>query len=129
MKYAHKATKEGEYDIACFFAEQAVQLGLKALTLRVLGYIPRVHRIRELLGIIIKTLVNLGRSDLANNVEELVKSKRDSFKLLEDAYTGSRYLMRTYDIDDAKGCIKIAKKILKVVDEIEEEIFQRKPLH
>ena len=119
MKYAHKAIKEGEYDIACFLAEQAVQLSLKALILRVLGYVPRVHRIRELLGIITKALVN----DLVNNIEEFVRRKRDSFRLLEDAYIGSRYLMRTYDINDAKECMRVAEEVLKVVDEIEREIF------
>lgn len=123
MKYAHEAIKEGEYDIACFFAEQAVQLSLKALILRVLGYVPRVHRIRELLGTITKALVNMKRYDLVNNIEEFVRRKRDSFRLLEDAYIGSRYLMRTYDINDAKECMKVAEEILKVVDEIEREIF------
>jgi len=63
------------------------------------------------------------RYDLVNNIEEFVRRKRDSFRLLEDAYIGSRYLMRTYDINDAKECMRVAEENLKVVDEIEREIF------
>lgn len=32
---------EGHYDIACFYAEQAAQLLIKAYLLRSLGFIPR----------------------------------------------------------------------------------------
>lgn len=49
-RHALEALDRGEYDLACFLAEQAVQLKIKALLVRVAGYTPRGHGLRELLG-------------------------------------------------------------------------------
>jgi len=38
------------YDVACFEAEQAAQLFLKAYILKFSGLVPRTHSIRILLG-------------------------------------------------------------------------------
>jgi len=40
----------GLYDVACFEADQAVQLMLKAYLLKYRGFIPRTHSVRKLLG-------------------------------------------------------------------------------
>jgi len=59
-EYAREALSRGHYDMAMFHAEQALQLRLKALALRILGYIPRIHSVRELL-VVAKSLDAVGR--------------------------------------------------------------------
>ncbi len=56
LREATRLLNEGEYDIACFFAEQALQLRLEALLLRILGHVLRGHGVRELLGLLVKAL-------------------------------------------------------------------------
>jgi len=49
---AKERLKAGEYDVACFMAEQAVQLHLKSVILELSGEIPRTHSIRKLLSVL-----------------------------------------------------------------------------
>ena len=53
------AYNEGYYDVACFYAEQAVQLKIKAYILRNLGFMPRIHVIRELLSIEYTSIIEM----------------------------------------------------------------------
>ncbi|RLE74846.1 MAG: DNA-binding protein [Thermoprotei archaeon] len=124
MRHAREAAERGECDVACFMAEQAAQLGLKALALRLLGYVPRTHRIRELLGVVAEALEGIGERDLAEAVRSLATSRRLSLRLLEDAYTGGRYLMRLYDALDAEECVRAAEEVLEVVRRVEERLSQ-----
>jgi HEPN domain-containing protein len=50
--YASTALERGDHDVVVFMCEQAAQLRLKALLLRMLGFMPRSHRVRELLGML-----------------------------------------------------------------------------
>ncbi len=125
LEEAESLLARGKYDIACFNAEQAAQLYLKALTLRLLGYIPRARRAREILGMISKALKEMGREDLKRRVEDLVENARRDLRELEDAYVGSRYLLRTYDREDAVRCIEVAKKVFEICRGIEDEISGR----
>jgi HEPN domain-containing protein len=47
-EYALRALES--YDMVMFMCEQAAQLRLKALLLRILGFTPRSHQLREFLG-------------------------------------------------------------------------------
>jgi HEPN domain-containing protein len=90
-----------------FFLEQAAQLRLKALLLRLLDFIPREHGVRELLGVIIKYLESLGKRELSSMVSEYASLWRDSLRILEDDYIGGRYLAKTYESgcrESFKGC-------------------------
>jgi HEPN domain-containing protein len=49
-EYALRALERGDYDMVMFMYEQAAQLRLKALLLRILGFTPRSHQLREFLG-------------------------------------------------------------------------------
>lgn len=108
INLASICVEQGIYDLACFNAQQATQLLLKALTLKKLGYVPRTHSIRELIGTLAKQL----------NVRELseyVKTHRLELMALEDAYISSRYFVREFTKDDAEECIRIAKEVAKNV--------------
>jgi len=55
-EYARGALARGHRGMAVLHAEQALQLRLEALALRMLGHIPRIHGVRELLGIVVESL-------------------------------------------------------------------------
>jgi len=123
--YALMAFERGDYDMTLFMCEQSVQLRIKAVLLRLLGYIPKGHRVRELLMMLSKTLESLGREDIAREISDLISLYRDDLRLLEEAYTGSRYLSRIYDKDDAEKAIKIVDKIFSLVEKVERIVFSK----
>jgi HEPN domain-containing protein len=79
----------GDYDVASFLSEQAVQLHLKSILLEKLGDYPRTHSISSLVSIIKKTA---GYEALMRFLEE----NRMGLLLMEDAYISSRYLVREF---------------------------------
>ncbi len=123
LSYAEEALTRRDYDLACFFAEQALQLYLKALILRILGYTPRTHRLTELLGIVTRALRELGRQDLADRISSELRKWRRDIAMLVDAYTGARYLHHAYEKEDAEVCIDIAKRVLGLLQVVEREVF------
>ncbi|MGQ9469689.1 MAG: HEPN domain-containing protein [Nitrososphaerales archaeon] len=100
--------KQGIYDLACFNAQQATQLLLKALTLKKLGYILRTHSVRELIGTLAEQLN-------AQELSEYVKIHRLELTVLEDAYISSRYFVKEFTKEDAEECIRIAKEVIEIV--------------
>ncbi len=122
--HAREALQRGEYDLACFFAEQALQLRLKALLLRMLGVLPRTHGLRELLGILSGALEEHGRRDLAREVSGLARDLRSQLRILEEAYVGSRYLAREYASEDASESVDLVGRVCRLIDRVEEEVFR-----
>jgi len=72
-----------------------------------------------------KTLESLGREDLVREISDLISLYRDDLRLLEEAHTGSRYLLRIYDKDDAEKAIKIVDKIFSLVEKVERIVFSK----
>ncbi|MBO3802204.1 MAG: HEPN domain-containing protein [Thermoproteota archaeon] len=102
---ALESLDSGEYDLAAFLSEQAVQLYLKSVLLEKIGDYPRVHSILTLASILKKTSFK----DLAEFLEE----KKTEVRLLEDAYIASRYLLREYTKGEAEIIVNFAKEVLK----------------
>lgn len=50
MSMAAICVEQRLHDLACFNAQQTTQLFLKAFTLKKLGYIPRIHSLRQMIG-------------------------------------------------------------------------------
>lgn len=96
------------YDLACFNAQQGIQLLLKAFTVKKLGYMPRTHSIRELMG-------NLAKQLNEEDLNEYVKTHRLELTALEDAYISSRYFVKEFAREDAEDCIRIAKEVSELV--------------
>ncbi len=107
-KDAANAYGEGYYDMACFYAEQASQLRIKAYILRNLAYIPRIHGIRELLSIV----YNYSKDE---RVREFMESRRSGLRELEEVYTEARYGSVDYTEEDAKVCLNIMEVIFNLV--------------
>lgn len=103
MDAAAERLKAEDYDLACFMAEQAVQLYLKSAVLELSGEVPRTHSIRQLLSILSKLL------------DEQFDFDRRSLIFLEDAYIKARYLGSDYVKEDAEDAIKIAEEVISVV--------------
>jgi len=122
-EYARIAFERGDYDLSIFMYEQSIQLRLKALLLRLLGFTPRGHNVRELLGILSKTLRELGREDLAGKVDKFVEMWRSGLRVLVEAYTAARYLPRTYERSDTAEIAKLVDSLLALLGEVEKGVF------
>lgn len=109
------ALSKGRYDIACFLAEQAVQLYLKSKLLMLIGDYPRTHYIRALLGELINGIED---EEARKKLMEYIKANRAKISELEDAYIMSRYTGKTYSKEDAEELIMLAKEIIKIVEEV-----------
>ncbi|RLI14052.1 DNA-binding protein [Candidatus Bathyarchaeota archaeon] len=123
LNYARMALDKGDYDLACFCADQAAQLGLKAMLLRLAGYVPRTHGLRELLGELRQSLASFGRADLAARVESFTRENRDGLRRLDEAYVAGRYLAYEFEADEAREAIELAEEVLSLIEEVMEAAF------
>ena len=69
LREAERLFQENEFDIACFNIEQAFQLYLKALIIRLTGENLRTYSIRSLLGYLIKKLKELGFEECSKKLK------------------------------------------------------------
>lgn len=88
---------------------------MKAHLLRMLGFTPRSHQVRELLGTLSKTLERFGKPELSREVAKFVNENRDDLRALEDAYTGSRYLAGAYEREDALKAVEVVEKLFNLL--------------
>jgi len=95
---------------------------LKALLLRMLGFTPRSHQLRELLGTLLKTIERFGKPELAREVQNFVDENREELRALEEAYTGSRYLPGVYE-EDASEAVRVVENLFKILEVIEDNVF------
>ena len=108
----------GEYDLACFEAEQAAQLYAESLLLRVLGEAPRIHRLSELLGRLYSAL----REEFTQASEMLagiVSSSRRNIWFLEESYSQGRYGYVEYTENDGRECVDTAENLIRRLEEVE----------
>jgi len=114
LRLAESALSNGLYDLACFLAEQAVQLYIKAQLLRLAGDYPRTHHIRQLMARLLEILP----SNRRNVLQEYLKENRARLSELEDAYTMSRYTTKPYTREDAKDSVEFAREIMSKVERV-----------
>ncbi len=116
---ARSLYQRGEYDLACFAAEQAAQLYVKAVLFKVFGETPRIHGVRELLGVLVSRLRRAGFAEHASRLEDLVRELRGALLLLEDAYTDARYSPRSFGEDEARYALCSVEKLISLLREVE----------
>lgn len=112
LRHAKEALKHGEFDFVCFSSERAVQLFIKSAMLELIGEVPRLHRVREMLHLLGKSVPERGP------ISEFVEKNREKLRMLDDAYVTSRYLPSTYTHEDAETLVKLAEEavgLLKMV--------------
>lgn len=114
LEEAREAFRNKRYDLACFLAEQAVQLYLKSVLLKLIGDYPRTHYIRVLMA----KLMEVVSGDLGDAVKNFIRENRSLISELEDAYTMARYSGKVYNEDDAKELLDIASRIIEFIDKI-----------
>ncbi len=110
LEEARMALGRGAYDVACFLAEQALQLFLKSALLKVAGDYPRAG-VRRLLG-------ELSRILKSREIMEFVRANRARLSALEDAYMMARYFVKEYDEEDAKDMVELAWEAMKLVGRV-----------
>ncbi|MEM0225858.1 MAG: HEPN domain-containing protein [Thermofilaceae archaeon] len=121
--YAAEALQRGHYDLAAFYAEQALQLRLKSLLLRILGYVPRIHSVRELLGLLYRALRELGREESASALSRFSEDRREALRALDEAYTASRCLPKVYEAADAEKLLAAVGEAFELPDSVERGVF------
>lgn len=109
LEQARLALSRGSYDVACFLAEQALQLYLKHVLLEVAGDYPRTHSVRALLGEVARALGSRG-------LEEFVRANRARLSALEDAYLMARYFVKHYEKEDAEDMLRLVEEALEAVE-------------
>ncbi len=119
LSLAEDLLGKGEYDLAVFNAEQAVQLRLKAIIYRLWGVTPRSHSVRWLLGLMRNNLLRAGLVQAAERIDEFTRTHRSLLAALEDAYTLTRYGHLEYDHELASELVSVAKKLWSLLEEVE----------
>lgn len=109
LEESKHALINGFYDVACFLAEQSLQLYIKAVLLEQVGEYPRTHSIRRLLG-------ELSRILNSHELSEFISMNRARLTTLEDAYLMSRYYTREYEREDAEDMIKLVEETILLVN-------------
>ena len=112
LKSGRRSLLEGDYDIAAFMADQAVQLYIKSVIFELTGELPRVHVVRQLINILRDLL---GDPDVFDG---FVRENRSLLIRLEEAYITSRYMPRKYDREEAEELLDFAEKVIEFVKSI-----------
>lgn len=123
LDLARELIERGQLDLASFSAEQASQLRVKATLLRLLGEIPRIHSIRELLGLLAKKLEEMGYSSEADAVSSFVRENRGVIINIESAYTESRYGLFNVREKDVREMLRVIEKFFKLLEVIENAVL------
>ena len=93
---------EERYDIALFHLEQAARLAVKVYLLRELGDFPKIHGLRD--------LARMSGNECLN---KLVEDKWYIVDILDDAYTGSRYFIRSYGAKEYEGARRFVEEVMR----------------
>jgi len=116
LKHAKQALEREEYDFACFSSEQAAQLFIKSAMLELVGEVPRLHRVRELLSLLGSSIPEVGML-----ISEFIKERRENLRALDDACITSRYLPFAYTHEDAEVLVNLAEDIINITEKVLKE--------
>ncbi len=116
--FLEEATEARNPDLAAFFAEQAIQLALKAFIIQLGGIPPRSHSARELMGRAALLLAEAGWGEEAQALQELARRERDLLIMAEEAYTLSRYGEEPMGWDEAEKIVGLAERIIAQLEEM-----------
>jgi len=118
LSFLKEAEEAADPDLAAFFAEQSMQLYLKAVLYELFGEIVRGHGLRALLGLLSRGLERNSYSELAVKVRGFVDQHRGELVLAEEAYIGGRYGDLSYSRDDVDSLINVARDLKILLDEV-----------
>ncbi len=108
-------------DLKAFFAEQAMQLYLKALLLELFGEEVRIHSVRELLGLLVRRLRDAGYTSEAEKVMEFVAAERLALLEADEAYITARY-GAGYTAGEAEKLLDLAERLIGLLEEVSRRV-------
>ena len=100
--------EQGDYSLALFHAEQAVQLAMKHVLFMKIGDFPKTHSLSRLF------------KEAGKVEEKALREYEENLELvyvLEDAYITSRYLPREYDEEIARRAVSFAEKMVREAEQ------------
>jgi hypothetical protein len=56
-------------------------------------------------------------------LEGFANSNRETLRMLDEAYTASRYLPRIYEYEDVSEALRIVENAFKLLSRVEEDVF------
>ena len=118
MDFLDEARDARNPDLAVFFAEQAMQLFIKAILYELFGERVRGHGLRELLGLLARLLEDAGYRSEADKIRVFVAEHRGLLIEAEEAYTLARYGEVGYRESDARRIIELAEELIRVLEEV-----------
>ena len=104
-------------DLKAFFAEQAMQLHLKAVLLELFGEEARTHSVRELLGLLARRLRDAGYTGEAKRVMEFAAAERLALLEADEAYITARYGLG-YSMEEAERLVGLAGRLIDLLEEV-----------
>ncbi|MBO3801192.1 MAG: HEPN domain-containing protein [Candidatus Bathyarchaeia archaeon] len=107
LNSAKRSLFSGDYDIAAFMADQAVQLYLKSVILELTGEMPRTHVVRHLFNAL-RSILNK-----PDDIDQFVGKNRSLLIRLEEAYINSRYISREYEKEEAEELVGFAEEVIE----------------
>jgi HEPN domain-containing protein len=116
LRHAKEALEHEEFDFACFSSEQAAQLFIKSMMLELTGEVPRLHKVREMLYLLSKSV-----PEMEKQIIEFVEKNKEKLRALDDAYITSRYLPSVCTNEEAEMLVKLAEDLIKFVDKVLKE--------
>ena len=123
LEEAEEDLKKGYYDLAAFHAEQALQLFLKSMIMRLSGEERRGHQVRELLAELAFSFDIEGFQEISSKLKEIAKRYRRELRGLEEAYYEARYSPLPFDKGEAEELVKASKAIIEELIAIERELW------
>jgi len=115
--FLSEAEEARDPDLAVFFAEQSMQLYVKAVCYELFGVAPRGRRLRELVGLLARSLAAHGYVEQADRLARFVDRNRRLLILAEEAYAASRYGDVDYTPQDALQLARLARALMGVLEE------------
>lgn len=122
LRRAIRDYEESDYDGACFNAEEAVQLAVKAVLFKYFAETPRIHGSKTLLARLRNLLMDAGKGSVASLIGRFVADHRDYLDILEESYTMARYGAISYGQEQGNLCVETARTALEVLREVERRL-------
>lgn len=123
LSLAKELYGRGRLDLAFFHVEQGCQLRIKATILKFLGEIPRIHSIRELLGMLAKKLEELNYGKEAGMIVGFAREYRGILVDIENAYVESRYSIVSSTRNALNEAINVAESLFKLLEQVEKSVL------
>jgi HEPN domain-containing protein len=102
--------KKGFYDLAVFHLEQALQLKIKYLLAKKIGYFSKTHLISQLIN---------EASRIFQNIMDFFSNFKEEIEDLELAYIGAKYLPISYSKEKAERLLNFVKKAFDFLEKYE----------